>query len=505
MYHNIPNHPITAANNRTFNAIGKGDIAVDVPHGLMSRRIVLKVQLTIISISCLIESRYEAQFKEGRCIIMRRGDIIGLVPISKNGLFKTRHAYTLTAHNSSELIDLPTLHWRLGHLVPKSICTLMNAHLVMGLRLIDDLSPFSCNSCDWAKMTHKRIRKHGVTPQATHFGAEVHSDVWGPSVIKSINNCSYYVSFTDDYLHYSLVAFLHTKDETLKAYKSYAAWARTQHSVPIQHLRSDRGGEYLSFEFANFLQEQGTEHCLTTANTPEHNGVAEALNHQLLKHACAMMHQANLPRKLWAEAIRYAAWLKNRLPTKVLGHVTPYERLYGTKPHLAGLPKWGQWVWVHNSSGSKLDTWATQACWVGNDGESTHAHWIYWQNTNTISVEHDIKFINVFKDINIQPDTEQETPASLQQTPQEPVPSQTPRATMQPTSQPSQLHQSQRVPKPSQLMQQIAQGEFTTSNYAEADCIADDEHGDFIATLIEEVENNPKSLSKAQARNNWPR
>src|SRR6266404_766577 len=250
MYQNIPNHPITAANNRTFNAIGKGDIAVDVPHGLTSRRIVLKdalftprVQLTIISISCLMESGYEAQFKEGRCIIKRGGDVIGSVPVSKNGLFKTRHAYALTAHNSSELINLPTLHRRLGHLVPKSICTLMNAHSVTGLRLIDDLSPFTCDSCDWAKMTRKRIRKHRITPQATHFGAEVHSDIWGPSVIKSINNRSYYVSFTNDYSHYSLMAFLHTKDENLKAYKSYAAWVQTQHGVPIQHLRSDQGGE----------------------------------------------------------------------------------------------------------------------------------------------------------------------------------------------------------------------------------------------------------------------
>ncbi len=172
-----------------------------------------------------MESGYEAQFKEGRCIIKRKGDIIGLVPISKNGLFKTRHAYVLTAHDSSELIDLPTLHRRLGHLVLKSIRALMNAHSVMGLRLINDLSPFACNSCDWAKTTHKCIRKHRITPQATHFGAEVHSDVWGPSVIKSINNRSYYVSFTDDYLRYSLMAFLCTKDETLKAYKSYMAWA----------------------------------------------------------------------------------------------------------------------------------------------------------------------------------------------------------------------------------------------------------------------------------------
>ena len=237
---------------------------------------------------------------------MRRGDVIRSVPISKNGLFKTRHAYTLTAHNSSKLIDLPTLHWRLGHLVLKSICTLMNAHLVTGHRLINNLSPFSCDSCDWAKMTCKHIRKHRITPQATHFGAEVHSDVWGPSVIKSINNRSYYVSFTDDHSCYSLVAFLRTKDKTLKAYKSYAAWARTQHGVPIQRLRSDRGREYLSFKFANFLQEQGTERRLTMANTLEHNSMAEALNRRLLECAHAMMHQADLPYKLWAEAICYA-------------------------------------------------------------------------------------------------------------------------------------------------------------------------------------------------------
>jgi len=71
-----------------------------------------------------------------------------------------------------------------------------------------------------------------------------------------------------------------------------------------------------------------------------------------------MMHQADLPCKLWVEAIRYAAWLKNHLPTKVLGNTTPYEKLYSDKPHLAGLPKWGQWVWVHNPLGSKLDVHA---------------------------------------------------------------------------------------------------------------------------------------------------
>ncbi len=52
-------------------------------------------------------------------------------------------------------------------------------------------------------------------------------------------------------------------------------------------------------------------------------------------------------------------------------------------------------------------------------------------------------------------------------------------------------------------MQQITQGEFTTSEEANEDHLADEEKADFIATLIEEVENDPKSLSKAQVCGDW--
>jgi len=52
-------------------------------------------------------------------------------------------------------------------------------------------------------------------------------------------------------------------------------------------------------------------------------------------------------------------------------------------------------------------------------------------------------------------------------------------------------------------VQQIAQGEFTTGDQANEDHLADDETADVVTTLIEEVENDPKSLSEAQACGNW--
>ena len=109
----------------------------------------------------------------------------------------------------------------------------------------------------------------------------------------------------------------------------------------------------------------------------------------------AMRHAADLPKNLWGEAINHAVWLKNRTSMRVLGNVTPYECLYGKKPNLGGVPKWGQCIWVHNNMGSKLDMQANEAQWMGFDSDSTHAHRVYWLGKNAISVKRNIKFVPI--------------------------------------------------------------------------------------------------------------
>jgi hypothetical protein len=70
----------------------------------------------------------------------------------------------------------------------------------------------------------------------------------------------------------------------------------------------------------------------------------------------------------------------------------PFERLYKQKPNLAGVPKWGQHVWVHTDLGSKLDARAIKGHWVGYDEDSTHAHRIYIPDKNRVAVERNIRF-----------------------------------------------------------------------------------------------------------------
>jgi hypothetical protein len=222
----------------------------------------------------------------------------------------------------------------------------------------------------------------------------VHSDVWGPSPTKSIGGKQYYITFTDDYSRYTLANTLKAKSDAADAYKTFFAWAHTQHGATIRRFRSDRGGEYTSNALKAFHQQHGTEQRLTTHDTPQHNGIAESLNRRLMERVRAFLHHSGLPKSLWGEALQHAVWLKNRTSTRVLGVITPFERLYGHKPNLAGVPEWGQRVWVRNLKGSKLDARGLPARWVGYDIESPHAHRIYWpeKHPHPISVERDIKF-----------------------------------------------------------------------------------------------------------------
>ena len=57
--------------------------------------------------------------------------------------------------------------------------------------------------------------------------------------------------------------------------------------------------------------------------------------------ARAMMLDSQLPRGLWAEAINTANYLHARSPTSAKKGVTPYEKLYGSKPTISHLCRFG--------------------------------------------------------------------------------------------------------------------------------------------------------------------
>ncbi|EGO05041.1 hypothetical protein SERLA73DRAFT_68688 [Serpula lacrymans var. lacrymans S7.3] len=75
-----------------------------------------------------------------------------------------------------------------------------------------------------------------------------------------------------------------------------------------------------------------------------------------------MLIQAKLPRNLWAEAINYAVWLKNRTSTKALPKKTPYKMPNSSKPNLSKIHKFGCPVLVKRKHSPKLKSVKQEIC-----------------------------------------------------------------------------------------------------------------------------------------------
>ena len=84
----------------------------------------------------------------------------------------------------------------------------------------------------------------------------------------------------------------------------------------IKALRSDRGGEYLSYEFDDHLKSCGIVSQLTPPGTPQLNGVSERRNRSLLDMVRSMMSQVELPDSFWGFALLSATLLLNRRDRK---------------------------------------------------------------------------------------------------------------------------------------------------------------------------------------------
>ena len=355
-----------------------------------------QIWASLISVAKIATAGYRVLFKGPWCGIYNAdNEVIGQLA-ARNGLYHVEHDITVMSGNiePKEVVTLKELHHWMGHVTPMAMKHMLDDGAIDRVELDGSSTLSSCKSCKYARMTQRPIKHTWVEPRVSAFGKEIHSNMWGKSPVMMPGHKEYYVSFKDDYSHWTHLKLLATKDETFKAYQDFEVWANTQHGTKIMRLQSDQGGEYLDGEFSKHLRRNGTIRLLTTHNTPEYNRVWEWLNWTLLECTHTLLHASKLPKNLWGEAINHVIWLKNRTMTKALPNgKTLFEMVYGRKPDLGILKEWGCWVWVHDKSGLKLDGRSWVRWWVGYDSESMGAHCIYWGH-GRVSVECDVKFSN---------------------------------------------------------------------------------------------------------------
>src|SRR6266496_2613738 len=179
----------------------------------------------------------------------------------------------------------------------------------------------------------------------------------------------YFLTFTDDLSRYEYIYLMKHMSKTFEKFKEFHSEVENHRNKKIKFLRSDRGGEYLSYEFGLNLKQCGIVSQLTPPRTPQRNGVSEHRNRTLLDTVQSMMSLTDLPLSFWGYALETAAFTLNRAPSKSV-ETTPYELWFGKKPKLSFLKILGCDAYVKKFEHDKLEPKSEKCVFIGYPKET---------------------------------------------------------------------------------------------------------------------------------------
>jgi transposase InsO family protein len=141
------------------------------------------------------------------------------------------------------------------------------------LESLDFESFDTCEPCLMGKMIKTPFS--GIMERATDLLEIIHTDVCGPMSISTRGGYLYFLTFTDDLSRYGYVYLMKHKSKMFEKFKEFQNKVENHRNRKIKFLRSNRGGEYLSYDFLTHLKASGIVSQLTPPGTPQRNGVSE--------------------------------------------------------------------------------------------------------------------------------------------------------------------------------------------------------------------------------------
>ena len=122
-------------------------------------------------------------------------------------------------------------------------------HKSGNLRPFDYESHDTCKSCILGKMTKFPFKgKMCLWPLDL-----IHMDVCGPMSTHVMGGFICFITLTNDFSWYGYLNLMKNKSEAFEKFKQFITKVEKQLRRSIKTLRSDRGGEYLSLEFLDYL------------------------------------------------------------------------------------------------------------------------------------------------------------------------------------------------------------------------------------------------------------
>ncbi|PKU72770.1 Retrovirus-related Pol polyprotein from transposon TNT 1-94 [Dendrobium catenatum] len=162
-----------------------------------------------------------------------------------DGLYKITPTTTAQHHESSfqaSKNSTSTWHDRLGHPHLRTLQRI--SHRNPTLRILHSTEP--CITCIQCK-THKLPFESSQS--RTHKPLEiVHSDVWGPSPVFSVQGFRFFVIFVDDYSRYTWIFPLVHKSDVTNTFIHFTKFIENQTNSRIKTIRTDGGTEFTNHQ-----------------------------------------------------------------------------------------------------------------------------------------------------------------------------------------------------------------------------------------------------------------
>ena len=160
---------------------------------------------------------------------------------------------------------------------------------------------------------------------------------------------------------------LKDRSQLFLVFQSFYAEISNQFNAKLLVFRTDNTREYLDSAFQQFLESKGIIYQTSCVRTQQ-NGITERKNGPILAITRALMLQMNAPKLFWADAVLTAAYLLNRMPSRILKGKSPFKMFFpGKNPFFVPLRVFGCVSFVHNHSPNrdKLDPCAHKCIFLG--------------------------------------------------------------------------------------------------------------------------------------------
>nr|GEV70403.1 putative ribonuclease H-like domain-containing protein [Tanacetum cinerariifolium] len=141
-----------------------------------------------------------------------------------------------------------------------------------------------CSACAMGK-SKKKTHK----PKSEDTNQEklylLHMDLCGPIHVASVNGKKYILFIVDDYLRFTWVKCLRSKDEALDFIIKFLKMIQVRLKTPVCRVRTKHKTEFVNQTLREYYEKVGISHETFVAHSPQQNGVVERQNHTLIEAA----------------------------------------------------------------------------------------------------------------------------------------------------------------------------------------------------------------------------